>query len=109
MKTIRGINAVVVGVPLLLFMLSLGDHGFLLFALAFTFFTGVIQIFMAIYLLSKEHLQKLLSYYFLGVAAHLVSYFFALKFGSSTLEIMVSGALAGYILAFYLTYIIQKS
>ncbi len=109
MKTIQGINAVVVGVPLLFFMLSLSNKDFLLFALAFTFFTGVIQILMAIYLLTKEHLQRLLSYYFLGVAVHLVSYFFALKFGSGTLEIMVSGALAGYILAFYLTYIIQKS
>lgn len=108
MKTIKWLNGIVLGLPLLMVILSIKDSGYLLLGALFFSFTGIFQVFIALHLYANNLLTSQLKLYFAFVIVFFIGWI------SLDNLIWEQDYLLNYIFgipiipAFYLTYLIYK-
>ena len=79
MKTIKYLNTIAIGIPLILTILSIIDNGLIILAIYSTIITGVIQVLLGLIILIKEPRNKYIIIYFLVVIAFFSLWYFNVK------------------------------
>lgn len=108
MKTIKWLNGIVIGLPLLMVILSIKESGYLLLGALFFSFTGIFQVFIALRLYANNLLTSQLKLYFAFVIVFFIGWISLdnLLWGHDYMHYYVFGI--PIIPAFYLTYLIHK-
>lgn len=107
MTTIKYINTIAIGIPLILTILSIIDNGLIILAIYSTIITGVIQVLLGLIILIKEPRNKYIIIYFLVVIAFFSLWYFNVKIIYSDLLTFTLLPIP-LILAIYLSILIYK-
>ncbi len=107
MKTIKHLNTIAIGIPLILTILSIIDNGLIILAIYSTIITGVIQVLLGLIILIKEPRNKYIIIYFLVVIAFFSLWYFNVKSVYSDLLTFTLFPIP-LILAIYLSILIYK-
>lgn len=107
MTTIKYLNTIAIGIPLILTILSIIDNGLIILAIYSTIITGVIQVLLGLIILIKEPRNKYIIIYFLVVIAFFSLWYFNVKIIYSDLLTFTLFPIP-LILAIYLSILIYK-
>lgn len=107
MTTIKYLNTIAIGIPLILTILSIIDNGLIILAIYSTIITGVIQVLLGLIILIKEPRNKYIIIYFLVVIAFFSLWYFNVKNIYSDLLTFTLFPIP-LILAIYLSILIYK-
>ncbi len=107
MITIKYLNTIAIGIPLILTILSIIDNGLIILAIYSTIITGVIQVLLGLIILIKEPYNKYIIIYFLVVIAFFSLWYFNVKIIYSDLLTFTLFPIP-LILAIYLSILIYK-
>ena len=107
MKTIKYLNTIAIGIPIILTVLSIIDNGLIILAIYSTIITGVIQVLLGLIILIKEPRNKYIIIYFLVVIAFFSLWYFNVKIIYSDLLTFTLFPIP-LILAIYLSILIYK-
>ncbi len=107
MTTIKYLNTIAIGIPLILTILSIINNGLIILAIYSTIITGVIQVLLGLIILIKEPHNKYIIIYFLVVIAFFSLWYFNVKIIYSDLLTFTLFPIP-LILAIYLSILIYK-
>lgn len=107
MTTIKYLNTIAIGIPLILTILSIIDNGLIILAIYSTIISGVIQVLLGLIILIKEPRNKYIIIYFLVVIAFFSLWYFNVKIIYSDLLTFTLFPIP-LILAIYLSILIYK-
>ena len=107
MKTIKYLNTIAIGLPLVLTILSIIDISLIILAIYSTMITGAIQLLIGLIILIKEPRNKYIIAYFLVVIAFFSLWYFNVKIIYSDILTFTLFPIP-LILAIYLSILIYK-
>ena len=107
MKTIKYLNTIAIGLPLVLTILSIIDISLIILAIYSTMITGAIQLLIGLIILIKEPRNKYIIAYFLVVIAFFSLWYFNVKIIYSDLLTFTLFPIP-LLLAIYLSVLIYK-
>ena len=107
MKTIKYLNTIAIGLPLVLTILSIIDISLIILAIYSTMITGAIQLLIGLIILIKEPRNKYIIAYFLVVIAFFSLWYFNVKITYSDLLTFTLFPIP-LLLAIYLSFLIYK-
>ena len=107
MKTIKYLNIIAIGIPIILTILSIIDNGLIILAIYSTIITGAIQVLLGLIILVKEPRNKYILLYFLVVITFFALWYFNIKIIYSDLLTFTLFPIP-LLLAIYLSVLIYK-
>ena len=107
MKTIKYLNTIAIGIPLILTILSIIDNGLIILAVYSTMITGAIQVLLGLIILINELRNKYVLLYFSVVIIFFALWYFNVKIIYSDLITFTLFPIP-LLLAIYLSVLIYK-